>query len=66
MALGCILLSLVVLTGYGGLVSLCHMTFVGLGAYAMGTWGDGGSLKGLLLAAARWPPCSGWSSRCRR
>ncbi len=49
-ALGCILLSLVVLTGYGGLVSLCHMTFVGLGAYAMGTWGKGGSIKGLLLA----------------
>jgi branched-chain amino acid transport system permease protein len=49
------LLSLVLLTGYGGQVSLCQLTFVGLGSYAMGTWG-GGSLLGVgaavLLAAA--------------
>jgi branched-chain amino acid transport system permease protein len=43
------LLSLVLLTGYGGLTSLCHLTFVGLGAYAMGTWG-GGSLVGVVAA----------------
>jgi branched-chain amino acid transport system permease protein len=49
-ATGFILLSLVLLTGYGGLVSLCQMTFVGLGAYAMGHLGHGGSLVGLFAA----------------
>ena len=44
------LLSLVLLTGYSGQVSLCQLTFVGLGAYAMGTWGSGGSLLGVLGA----------------
>ncbi len=43
------LLSLVLLTGYSGQVSLCHLTFVGLGSYAMGTWG-GGSLVGVVFA----------------
>ncbi|MDT7570245.1 MAG: hypothetical protein QOE05_419 [Actinomycetota bacterium] len=43
------LLSMVLLTGYGGQVSLCQLTFVGIGSYAMGTWG-GGSLFGVLLA----------------
>jgi branched-chain amino acid transport system permease protein len=43
------LLSLVLLTGYGGLASLAQLTFVGLGAFIMGTWGDG-SLLGVLLA----------------
>jgi branched-chain amino acid transport system permease protein len=43
------LLSLVLLTGYGGQVSLCQLTFVGLGSYAMGTWG-GGSLLGVGAA----------------
>jgi len=43
------LLSLVLLTGYGGLASLAQLTFVGLGAFVMGTWGDG-SLVGVLLA----------------
>ena len=47
--LGITLLSLVLLTGYAGLVSLCQLAFVGLGAYAMGTWG-GGSLLGLAAA----------------
>ena len=49
------LLSLVLLTGYSGQVSLCHLTFVGLGAYAMGTWTDGsllGVFYAVLLAAA--------------
>ncbi|MDT7546177.1 MAG: hypothetical protein QOE99_2287 [Actinomycetota bacterium] len=48
---GIVLLSLVLLTGYGGQVSLCQLTFVGLGAYAMGTWG-GGSVLGLVAAFA--------------
>jgi branched-chain amino acid transport system permease protein len=52
MALAIIMLSLVLLTGYGGLVSLCQMTFVGLGSYAMAhAGGHGGSLLGLLAAA---------------
>ncbi|MEO6204996.1 MAG: ABC transporter permease [Mycobacteriales bacterium] len=46
-----VLLSMVLLTGYGGQVSLCQLTFVGLGSYAMGTWG-GGSLLGVLAAVA--------------
>lgn len=50
LALGIILLSLVLLTGYGGMVSLCQMTFVGLGAYAMSHLGHHGSLLGLLAA----------------
>lgn len=49
MILAITLLSLVLLTGYSGLTSLCHLTFVGLGAYAMGTWG-GGSLLGVVAA----------------
>ena len=45
-----ILLSLVLLTGYGGLTSLAQMTFAGLGAFAMGHLGHGGSLIGVLAA----------------
>ena len=52
MALAFILLSLVLLTGYGGMVSLCQMTFVGLGAYGMGKMGAGGSLLGVVAAVA--------------
>jgi branched-chain amino acid transport system permease protein len=44
------LLSIVLLTGYGGMVSLCQMTFVGLGAYAMGHVASGGSWLGILAA----------------
>jgi len=52
MALALIMLSLVLLTGYGGMVSLCQMTFAGLGAYAMAhVGGRGGSPLGLLAAA---------------
>jgi branched-chain amino acid transport system permease protein len=43
------LLSLVLLTGYSGQVSLCHLTFLGIGAYAMGQWGHGSPL-GVALA----------------
>ena len=50
LALGIILLSLVLLTGYAGLVSLCQMTFVGLGAFAMSHLGHHGSVLGLVAA----------------
>lgn len=50
LVLAFILLSLVLLSGYGGQVSLCQLTFVGLGAYAMGK--TGGGAFGLLAAMA--------------
>ena len=50
LALGIIMLSLVLLTGYGGQVSLCQMTFAGVGAFAMGKYGGDGSMIGLVLA----------------
>ena len=51
-ALAVILLSLVLLTGYGAQVSLCQLTFAGIGAWAMSVvGGPGGSLLGLLAAA---------------
>ena len=46
-----IMLSLVLLVGYAGQVSLAQMTFVGLGAFAMGKYFGGASLLGILLAA---------------
>jgi branched-chain amino acid transport system permease protein len=46
-----IMLSLVLLTGYAGQVSLAQMTFVGLGAFAMGKYFGGASLWGIVLAA---------------
>jgi branched-chain amino acid transport system permease protein len=50
-ALGIIMLSLVLLTGYGGQISLCQLTFAGLGAYAMSKVGGGhGSWLGILAA----------------
>ena len=49
-AFGIVMLSLVLLTGYGGQVSLCQLTFAGLGAFAMAKVGDGGSVLGLLAA----------------
>jgi branched-chain amino acid transport system permease protein len=51
LGLGIIMLSLVLLTGYGGQVSLCQLSFAGLGAYAMSkVGGTGGSLLGILAA----------------
>jgi branched-chain amino acid transport system permease protein len=50
LALGLIMLSLVVLTGYGGQTSLAQMTFVGMGAFAMARFGAGGNPLGLLMA----------------
>ena len=47
--LGLTLLSLVLLTGYSGQASLCHLTFVGLGAFVMGRWAEG-SVLGVVLA----------------
>jgi branched-chain amino acid transport system permease protein len=45
------LLSLVLLTGYGGMVSLCTLSFVGLGAVAMShVGGSSGSLLGIVAA----------------
>ncbi|WP_334142571.1 branched-chain amino acid ABC transporter permease [Rhabdothermincola sp.] len=52
LALAIIMLSLVPLTGYGGQISLAQMSFAGLGAYAMATWGPGGNPIGLLAAFA--------------
>ena len=50
-ALAIIMLSMVMLTGYGGQVSLCQLTFAGLGAFAMSkVGGTGGSLLGILAA----------------
>ena len=46
-----ILLSLVPLTGYGGQVSLCQLTFAGIGAVVMAR-ADGGSGSFLALVAA--------------
>src|SRR5204862_6022307 len=50
MAFAIIMLSLVLLVGYGGQVSLCQMTFAGLGAFAMGQVANGASWWGVLAA----------------
>ena len=43
-------LSLVPLVGFAGQLSLCQMSFAGIGAVVMAHHGHGGSLKGLVLA----------------
>lgn len=45
-----ITLSLVPLTGYAGQISLAQMTFTGIGALAMATWGASGSPVGVVVA----------------
>jgi branched-chain amino acid transport system permease protein len=50
LVLAFVMLSLVLLSGYGGQASLCQLTFAGLGAFAMGK--AGGGLFGLLAAVA--------------
>ena len=50
-AFALVMLSLIPLTGYGGQVSLCQMTFAGLGAFAMAKMGSSGSPLGLVFAA---------------
>jgi branched-chain amino acid transport system permease protein len=49
-ALAFILLSLVLLTGYSGMASLCQMTFVGVGCFAVGHFTSHGTLVGAALA----------------
>ena len=56
LALALVMLSVVLLTGYGGQISLCQMTMAGFGAFAMGRFGAGGSPLGLLAAAALTAP----------
>jgi branched-chain amino acid transport system permease protein len=50
MALGIVGLSLVLVTGYSGQVSLCQFSFMGIGAFVMGKIAGGGSLLGLVAA----------------
>ncbi|MGB8651407.1 MAG: ABC transporter permease [Mycobacteriales bacterium] len=62
------LLSLVLLVGYSGQVSLGHLTFVGLGAFAMGTWGHGsllGVVLAVLLSAVVGAVVAGFTARLR-
>ena len=47
---GIVILSLVVLVGYAGQVSLCQYTFVGIGAATMGKFFGSGSPFGLVAA----------------
>ncbi len=49
LAFAVVMLSMVPLTGWGGQVSLCQMTFAGLGAFAMSKF-SGGTVVGLLAA----------------
>lgn len=50
LVVGIVLLSLVLLTGYGGQVSLCQMTLAGFGAFFMGKVLGGDSIVGLVAA----------------
>ncbi|MHB8464136.1 MAG: branched-chain amino acid ABC transporter permease [Acidimicrobiales bacterium] len=50
--IGIVALSSVLLTGYAGQVSLCQMTFAGLGGFCMGKIAGGDSFVGLLAAIA--------------
>ena len=50
LALGIVGLSLVLLAGFAGQVSLCQLTFMGIGAFTMGKAFGGDSWWGLLLA----------------
>src|SRR5665213_2563369 len=52
MCLAIVGLSLVLVTGYSGQVSLCQFSFMGIGAFIMGKVASGGSLMGLVLATA--------------
>jgi branched-chain amino acid transport system permease protein len=50
LAFGIVGLSLVLLVGFAGQVSLCQLTFMGIGAFTMGKVFGGDSWWGLLLA----------------
>ena len=52
MALGLVALSLVLLIGYAGEVSLCQFAFMGIGAFCMGKVAGGDSLVGVVVAVA--------------
>ncbi|MCO8129140.1 ABC transporter permease [Acidimicrobiia bacterium EGI L10123] len=52
LALGLIALSLVPLTGWAGQISLCQMTFAGVGAFAVVQFAADGSPVGLIVAPA--------------
>ena len=56
LALALVALSLVPLTGWAGQVSLCQMTFAGVGAFAAVKVASGGSPVGLVAAAALAAP----------
>jgi branched-chain amino acid transport system permease protein len=51
LSISILMLSLVLLTGYGGQVSLCQFTFAGLGAYFFGRWAHGGNPVMLIAIA---------------
>ena len=51
LATGLVCLSLIPLAGWGGQISICQLTFAGIGAYAMSKWGHGGNIVGLIAAA---------------
>ncbi len=51
LVLGMVMLSLVLLTGYGGQIALCQFSFVGIGALVMGKLFVDGQLLGVVVAA---------------
>ena len=61
LALGLIALSMVPLTGWAGQVSLCQMTFAGMGAFAMTKVAADGSLSGCSPPSAVRCPSGRWS-----
>jgi branched-chain amino acid transport system permease protein len=52
MTYGIVGLSLILIIGYAGQVSLCQFTFMGIGAFVMGKVAGGGSLLGVIAAVA--------------
>ena len=57
LALGIVALSLILVTGYAGQVSLCQLTFMGIGAFVMSKVASGGAswwglIIGVLVCAA--------------
>jgi branched-chain amino acid transport system permease protein len=51
LAFGLVCLSLVPLAGWGGQISICQLTFAGIGAFGMYKFGQGGNVMGLVAAA---------------
>src|SRR5581483_8071461 len=51
-----LLLSLVLLTGYSGQISLCQYVFMAIGGWAMGTYFGGHSIWGMVLAGVAAVP----------